>query len=276
MNNSQFDNETLKHLQKIELMIFEDFINICEENNIEYYSYGGTSLGAIRHGGFIPWDDDIDVLLFRKDYEKFIKITKTKYTEKYDFLCMENYEDYTATCCKMSLKGTKRDDKWVKNASFNLGIHIDIFILDYAPKNSIKWIIYYQKCQLLKKVEYLLTATRTEEYTTNTKRLIGNIIKYFLNKFNILYHYKRLYKQFTNKKNPKNDFVFDIGAICFNKPFPKEIFKPAKKVKFESIEINVPNDVDTFLKITFGDYMKLPPEEERHYHFCENIEFGKY
>lgn len=276
MKKSQFDEKTLKHLKEIELMIFKDFISICEENNIEYYSYGGTSLGAVRHGGFIPWDDDIDVLLFREDYEKFIEITQTQYTEKYDFLCMENYEDYTATCCKMSLKGTKREDKWVKNATFSLGIHIDIFALDYAPKNKIKWTIYYQKCQFLKKIESLLTATRIEEYTTTTRKIIGKMISYFLIKFNILKYYKKSYKNVANSTNPNCDFVFDMGAICYNKPFPKEIFKPAKKIKFESIEINVPNDVDQFLTITFGDYMKLPPEEERHYHFCDYIDFGDY
>lgn len=275
-NQPQFNDTTLKHLKKIELMILKDFIKICEENNIEYYSYGGTSLGAIRHGGFIPWDDDVDVILFREEYEKFIEITKTKYNEKYDFLCMENYEDYTSTCCKMSLKETKRDDMWINNATFDLGIHIDIFALDYAPKNKIKWFIYYQKCQILKKMDFLLTGTRAATYSTKTRKLIGTILNPIFNRFNMLNYYKKCYKRFVKNTNSNDDLLFDISAICYNKPFPKEIFRPPKKVKFESIEVNVPNDVDQFLKIIYGDYMKVPPVEKRPHHFCENVDFGKY
>lgn len=273
----KFDDETLNHLRDVEFMILKDFIKICEEHDLEYYSYGGTALGAIRHGGFIPWDDDVDVLLFREDYDKFIQITKNKYTEKYDFLDMENFEDYLQMCCKMSLKGTDRHDRWSKNSSFNVGIHIDIFALDYAPSNKIKWHIFHKKCQLLIKIGFLLDALRVESYSTNTRRLIGSILKFTFKIFDITPKtYKEHYKKFVKKTNPKDKLVYDMNARCYNKPYPEEIFRPSKKVTFESIEINVPKDVDTYLKITFGDYMKIPPEEERHYHFSDNIDFGKY
>ena len=111
----EYDNETLNHLRKVELMILEDFIEICEKNNLEYFSYGGTTLGAIRHGGFIPWDDDIDVIMFREDYEKFLTIMENEKSGKYEILNMDKYEDYFLLISKMSLNGTKIDEMWTRS-----------------------------------------------------------------------------------------------------------------------------------------------------------------
>ncbi len=276
LDNQQFDDEILGHLREVELMIFKDFIKICEKHDLEYYAYGGTALGAVRHGGFIPWDDDIDVLFLREDYEKFLEISKN-YSNKYDFINSDSYEDYFSMSCKMSLKGTKRNDFWAKNSSFNLGIHIDIFALDFAPSNKFRWFIYYEKCQLLKKFGRLLTMLNMDAYTTQFRKFIGKTIEKILGLFNISNDsFNKFYKNFVKKTNSNDEMLFDLGAICYNKPFPKDIFRPPKRIKFESIHINVPNDVDKFLTITFGDYMELPPEDERHYHFCEEIDFGEY
>ena len=83
MNFRQYDEETLKHLHDLELMILKDFIKICEENNLNYYMYAGSLLGTIRHKGFIPWDDDLDIAMPRKDYNKFRKIAKNELDKKY-------------------------------------------------------------------------------------------------------------------------------------------------------------------------------------------------
>lgn len=272
-----FDDETLKHLQNVEFMILKDFITLCEKYDIEYYSYGGTALGAIRHEGFIPWDDDVDVVMFREDYEKLLKIPESEYSNKYYFLSIEKYEDYIDACCKMCLKGTDKHELYCRNAEFNIGIHIDIFVLDYVPSNKIKWFFYYKRYQLLKKMGRLINNLRISAYTTNTRKIIGNTIKSTLNLLHINNHaYIKAYEKLVKKSNPKDKLVFDIFAVCYNEPLSEGIFRPPKKVKFESIEINVPNEIDTFLKRTFGDYMKLPPEEERYHHFSENIDFGEY
>ena len=77
------DEDVLQHIKDVELMILKDFAKICDENDIEYYLIYGTQIGAIRHQGFIPWDDDVDVILFRKDYEKFLKVMEENPNEKY-------------------------------------------------------------------------------------------------------------------------------------------------------------------------------------------------
>ena len=84
MHYTDYSDETIHKLQELELMILKDFIAICEENNIEYFIYGGSALGAVRHGGFIPWDDDIDLSIMRKDYEKLIKVLPEEIS-KYEY-----------------------------------------------------------------------------------------------------------------------------------------------------------------------------------------------
>ena len=92
MNNTYKDSD-LKKLKKLELMIFEDFIAICENHNIDYYISSGTALGAVRHGGFIPWDDDIDIAVFRKDYEKLLTILDEELSSKYYVIALEKQDD---------------------------------------------------------------------------------------------------------------------------------------------------------------------------------------
>ena len=127
----EYDKNTLKHLQEVQLMILKDFIDICEKHDLEYCAYGGTVIGAIRHEGFIPWDDDIDVLMLREDYEKFLKIMDEMQSEKYELLNIDKYEDYHYMFSKLSLKGKKFKNHWCLKKSFNVGINIEIFIIYY-------------------------------------------------------------------------------------------------------------------------------------------------
>ena len=273
----QYDDETLKHIQNVELMILKDLIQICEENDIEYYAYCGTALGAIRHQGFIPWDDDVDIIMFREDYERFLNIMKSDKYSKYELLNLETTDDYLFMCSKMSLKGTKRDEVWARNTSFDAGIHIDIFMFDSAPSSKFKWSIYYYKCQFLKLLSDTLIVIKNDIYYTNSRKIIGKLIKSLFGLLHISDStFLKLYKKFVDNTNQNDELVYQIESNSYKKPLPKEIFRPPKKVKFESIEINVPNDVEYYLTVMYGDYMKLPPEDERYVHFSESIDFGEY
>ena len=126
----KYNDATLKHLQKVQLMILKDFIKICEENKINYFVYGGTLLGTIRHEGFIPWDDDIDVIMFRKDFEKFNKIMTNKPNKKYNFFNVLNEETYHYTFARLFLKNTLYEEDWNNQVNYTQNIYMDIFILD--------------------------------------------------------------------------------------------------------------------------------------------------
>ena len=277
----EYDNDTLKHLQKVQLMILKDFNDICEKNDLEYYAYGGTALGAIRHNGFIPWDDDVDVFMFREDYEKFLKIMKGLNSEKYELLNMDLQEDYQYMFSKLSLKGTKFRSAWCLKKSFDVGINIDIFVLDYIPSNKFTFMILKNKIKVLKKIAYILEIIQNDYYNSLIKKIIIYGIKGIFQILNINNQtYKKIYKKTLHKlhykTNKTSSLVYDLGAISYDAPLKVNSLKPPKKVKFESIEINVPNDYDNYLKINFGDYMKLPPKDKQINHSPQILDFGDY
>ena len=103
----EYDEETLKHVQRLEMGILRDFIDVCKENNLTYFALAGTGIGALRHQGFIPWDDDIDVGLPRKDYEKLLEVFESKYSDKYTIGNAEHFENYPLMTTRIMIKGTK-------------------------------------------------------------------------------------------------------------------------------------------------------------------------
>ena len=133
--SKRYDDETLKHLQEVQLMMLKDFIEICEKNNINYFAIGGTLLGAIRHEGFIPWDDDIDVIMFRKDFEKLNNHMTNNSNEKYHLINVLNEETYHYTWARFNLKNTLLEEWWADQVNYKVNIFIDIFIMDNIPKN---------------------------------------------------------------------------------------------------------------------------------------------
>ena len=138
MFNSRYDDGTLKHLQKVQIQILKDYIKICEDNNITYFVYGGTLLGTMRHKGFIPWDDDIDVIMFREDYDKLNEILEKDLDEKYRFFNVLNEDTYHYTWARLTLKNTLFAEWWWNQVDYTPNIFSDIFILDNVPNNKIK------------------------------------------------------------------------------------------------------------------------------------------
>lgn len=104
---NEYDPETLKHLQDVYLMMLKDFIKVCDENQIEYYLDGGSALGAVRHQGFIPWDDDIDIILFRDEYNRLIEILEKLPQDKYELLSSKNKKCYCRLHSQWNLKRNK-------------------------------------------------------------------------------------------------------------------------------------------------------------------------
>lgn len=269
------DNDTLKHIQDVELMILKDFIKICDENNIEYYLIYGTQIGAIRHQGFIPWDDDIDILMFREDYEKFLKVMEENPSDKYTIFDSRYNSEYFFQFGRISLNGTYWAEYWDEQVSFKLGIHIDLFILDNLPDNSIKRKIFIQRCYYMARLASI-SVLKFDNYS----KIVNSVLNLTHSLLNVLhmnpdYFQKRLYKLFRKYDNDSGEYVTDLTLI--ERPvFKRSDYKPPKKAKFEDIEGNIPNDDYNTLTPVYGDYMHLPPEEERVAHILNEIDFGPY
>lgn len=269
------DVSTLQHIQNVELMILKDFIDICDENQIDYFLFFGTEIGAVRHQGFIPWDDDIDVIMFREDYERFLEIMENKNQDKYTVYDIRYNEQYFFQFGRLSLNGTYWAEYWDNQVDFKMGMHIDLFILDKVPNNKIKRFLYMRKCLYQCKL-CSIASIKVEEGSALVKT-ISNLLHVIFNKIGLTpkHYQKKMLKLF--RKYQDDDCQYWADLTMNEQPYFKmEDFKPAKKVKFEDIYAKIPNNQEATLGAIFGDYMKLPPEEERVAHVLNEIDFGKY
>ncbi len=174
---NEYDPKTLKHLQDVYLMMLKDFIKVCDENQIEYFLDGGSALGAVRHQGFIPWDDDIDIILFRDEYERLIEILEKLPQDKYELLSSKNKKCYCRLHSQWNLKGTKTEAYYDMNTDFTLGICLDIFVLDNIPNDGLRKKIFSIKQTLIRKLIWSYEITNSEAYISKNKERLGKILK---------------------------------------------------------------------------------------------------
>ena len=276
MKLNKYDDETLKHIHDVELMILKDLISFCEENDLTYFMYAGSLLGTIRHGGFIPWDDDLDVVMLRQDFEKFKKLYPSN--EKYELLTIESEKDYCYMLAKLSLKNTRFEEEWAKHLDFTIGFNIDIFVLDDLSNNKFKRSYQLKKAFLYNRL--LVTSKIRVDDLPFVSKFISHSMYHILNFLNITpSKLNSRYLNFLNKyADSDSEKVFDFSANASEYPltYDKNDFKESVKVKFEDIHVNVPKNYDKILTELYGDYMQLPPEEERYNHPICHIDFGEY
>lgn len=239
------------------------FHELCEENNLRYYIIGGTLLGAVRHGGFIPWDDDIDVGMPRSDYDKLKELFDLKKQGKYiiEFPDESNKEypylyakafDTTTTLIEKCRYRVKR------------GIFLDIFPLDGAGKSMEEAVKNYQP---LKKVFLLDTMIscdflKRREFKKNFAVFIGRIVSpLFVRRRKLMSKIDKLCRRYDFEESKiVSNF---LGGSYEKGLLPAECFGTPTLMKFESIMVYGVQNPDLYLSSVYGDYMKLPPEEKR-------------
>ena len=249
------DNEVKKNL----VVMLEKFDKICRDNDIKYSLIGGSLIGAIRHHGIIPWDDDIDVILERNEYLKLLDVVNNYDDERYMFLSHECNRTYYYPFLKMIDKYT-----FVKENDFKViddyGEYIDIFFYHSVPSSSFLLKIYWWRLLFLKKMIgiYGLDDFKGRKFAL-LKRVI-NVLTCLVGIDNILMCYDKLMR-----KKYKSNFVISNWP-CYG--LNKEIQLLSKihryiDVDFEKIRVMIFKDYNNILNTSFGDYMKLPPVEER-------------
>lgn len=278
----EYDEATLKKLQKTELEILKDFDDLCRENGLSYFGGGGTAIGAVRHHGMIPWDDDIDVGLVRKDYEKFLRIAKQKkYSDKYRVINAETMENYPLMSTRWCKKGTKFKEDALKNIDGDLGIFLDIYCFDNIPDNEILMQIHAWRSWVWGK---LLILYWLDEPVLYFGGFLGKAVTGICKAVHLgmrglhvsprwLYrHTKRVTSCYDGKETKRVNYMHDPRP-CISIMDRKDIF-PVKRVEFSGQEICVPANVEAYLERRFGDYMTLPPEDKRHNHPPYELDFG--
>lgn len=276
LESKRYDDETLKHLQKVQLMMLKDFIKICEDNNILYFINGGSLLGTIRHQGFIPWDDDIDLMMFRKDFEKLDLIFDNENNEKYRLINVLNEETYHYTFARIMLKNTVFEEWWADQVDYTQNIFIDIFILDNIPDKGLKRSIHKWTCFTLNQIIYFSIIKFKDE--SKLKSIIKQSLYYILKLIPVSTNTlkRKCIDSYKKYEDYESDEVCDFPAPCNLPIYKRNDWLPPKKAKFEDIEVNIPNNPDSILTRIYGDYMELPPEEKRFRPAPEKIDFGEY
>ena len=259
-----------EHLQRCLLDIAIDINDLCDNHNIQYSMDGGTLLGAIRHKGFIPWDDDLDIAMKRSQYNRFLEVCSENLDkEKY---YIQNNEMYYAFCfSKVQLNGTEIVEDFSKNVKIRHGIFVDVFPYDNVPDNAIKRKVFLFLNTLLKNMIWAKCGYGTDEQRKTIRYKIYKLIGLFssLDKLKSC----RL-KHLTKYNGYKTQY-------CFTGDYPKNLikncwFENLTKIRFESTSLSGFSQYDDFLKTLYGNYMELPPEEERIVHSQYKINFGKY
>lgn len=265
------DAKTLKKLQKIEHEILQEVVKICDENNLTYFLIGGTLLGAIRHKGFIPWDDDLDIAMPRGDYDKFLEISNDELGEEYWLHYSGNDPDYWLPFAKVKKKETIFDEANSRNIVSDKGIYIDIFPLDNAKKEkSIFQSVQAITCKKMSRIILWKRGFYKSKPKLNLKILLG-----ILKNKTVFEISNRQQKLMSMCKDKDTKYFVNLGSNYnyVKQTVPKDKYYPPVKVEFEGLFYNAPNDWDFILKRIYGDYMKLPPVEKRITHNPTRIKF---
>lgn len=254
--------------KQIMLNILDVIDEFCRENNLSYYLSGGTLIGAIRHKGFIPWDDDIDLVLFRDDFEKLRLILKnqTKYPQ-YTLLDLDS-KDYIYPFLKLVDNRTvaKQCDTKVPH-----GIWVDIFAYDAVPNNALTRYIFLRKCQLYRDIA-LSSVTDFKGVKLVSWKGVSKLLLGIIGKLVGVKRIARITEKHMRKYNGKAnaDFVGgNYSPYVMREYLPKEIVLPTTELLFENKKYTSFKNWDIYLKRLFGDYMKLPPKGKRKTHNIE-------
>lgn len=261
----------LQHLQKVVLLIAKDVDKLCRENNIHYYLGGGGAIGAVRHKGFIPWDDDLDFLMPYEEFERFVLICRDK-------LDCNKYEiDQDTGCCalpelKIRLKGTYIEEKGRRREEGKCqGIFVDVFRLEHSPKSSFWRHIQYYSSKFWIANHHRHSGYKTDD--ARKKRMIG--LSSILDFPPIRTFVKWTIFRWNKKK--VNTLGCLWGITRYKNTFTAcEIYGTPKYLPFEDTEFPLPEHYHEYLTQFFGDYMQLPPVEKRVAPHISKIDFGTY
>lgn len=242
----------------LEIMVYID--QFCELSGIDYCLMGGSALGAKRHGGFIPWDDDLDIFMTPENYERFRKeFEKRGDKEKY-YLQEWGLTDGMVTIAKVRLNGTSYIEEAVDDWNIHHGIYVDIFILHSCPNNKFLqlWQCLWAKYAITKGL-----ALREKNRHSGFRGFIIKIAKCFPNRFLIKYALSEVYRYRDKKTNYYCNF---LGKAFFKKGiYRRELFDKTVYIQFETVKLKVPKRLNEFLTERFGDYMKLPSQKRIKY-----------
>jgi len=285
-NSIEITGDLLKKCQQIQLSITDDIANVCEKYGINYTLGGGSALGAVRHQGMIPWDDDIDLNVMRKDCEKLVEALEREYPGKYWIRTPEHTKDYGLLFIQVRLKGTiMRGREDMDNNE--CGIGLDIFPYENTFDSKVLRTFHGIVCLGMK---FALSCRKTWKYRKLNLKLVENdpsakktiVIKCFIGAIlSFISIDAWTHGTISCCKMCKNNKTKYVVIPSGRKQFFGEIYERTEVddtifVPFEGRKFRLLRNVDGYMKKLYGDYMQIPPVEKREHHIVYELDFGKY
>lgn len=256
-------NVEIKLRQKKLLGIFDELLRVCESNHLTYYLGGGSLIGALRHKGFIPWDDDMDIFMPRRDYEKLFKIwNNVANTEQYSIFRTNDKQNYHFRCIGVVDKNTTVIKKYNVDEDLMHGLFIDIMPLDGIPASKFRQLI-----QLLNVIIYnIYNVQRPPNFedgiVTNLSKIALKIISSQKLRYKLWHMAEKNISEYDLFKT-KYCKELSTNTKALRRPLPSEWFRQTKFAEFEGRQVRIPIEAEKYMTLIFGDYMQLPPESER-------------
>lgn len=258
--------EELRRMQLLQVELLEEVDRICTKHGIHYAIEGGTLLGAIRHKGFIPWDDDVDIAMVRSEYEKFCKVCEEEINkEKYFFQNHDTDPEYRWGYAKVLMNGTSYIRYGQEHLKMKRGVYVEIFPMDGIPKGRIARVLFNFSRVCCRKIMW------SEVGKIRCKTLAMRIWFGILNKIPIDKVFRFLDYLARKYDADKSEYVtclsFKDCWVKGNKGFKPEYYINTKRVSFEGKSVCAPVKDKELLVVLFGeDYMQPPPQSERETH----------
>ncbi len=265
LNEVKLSKEEVIQLRKTQLEILDFFCDFCEKNNLKYYLFGGTLLGAVRHKGYIPWDDDLDLCMPYEDYAKMLKL----FPKDGNFFLEDVSTDkhYFHSFAKIMKANTVYREYRVQNVRYRQSIFIDIFPIIYVPNSNN--LAYFNFC-----LAYELLSIRLQpklikmpsDKKTSLKRKAAICLSWLLLWWCPKTIAAKLRYKLIDHYGKKETNTISVGMLLTGHRYPSSAFSGLSKVEFEGRMLSAPENYDEYLNIKFGEYMELPPLENREAH----------
>lgn len=241
------DGSQLREVQKKELEILLEVDRLCKRHKITYYLIGGSALGAMRHRGFIPWDDDIDIAMARPDYRRFLKVCSAELPDGYFLQTYRTQPNFPYTFAKVNLNNTTFIENRLHKLNIHHGIFIDVFPLDGVSRHpaiaeaQVRLAKFLRWAIIIRRLPFRLSTTLTFWRCFILDQLISRVS--------------------VERSTKLGNLIGGQREI-----FDREVFGTPRMAEFEGHQFPVPSQCERYLALTYGNYMDLPPVDKRYGH----------
>ena len=274
-------DEDTAQLHAALLEIYKDIRRVCEKYSLRLIAAGGTALGAVRHRGFIPWDDDMDLFMLREEYEQFRKVFHQELGDRYYLLAVGSPDGVNCFLPRVMKKNTTFLNMIDETAPYPHGIYIDINLLEYAPENRAAFLWKAFRADALRLISYSVYWHQYRSKSLRAFMLPSKGALYYRIRMALgwMFSFRTAEAWFAAfdrlvRGKPSGVYVVPSGSKRYaGEKFSPDIIFPLRTMPFEDTTMDVFQDYHWYLKNLYGDYMRIPKPEERGRHLCLKLAF---